>query len=410
MGRARLLESKNWIDIYILGRFWYAQGKPIIGDKAYDKIDKALTKLKEEGKTEEWLDRYLTGHYEDDPFPEELLKKYGFNIEEASGLYYRGKEQVKEYGEYEELLESEISKSITPVESYSEALAWIKGVRKGETLVASLKIDGINTKNLYKGGKYCVSATRGRGGTPFDITKNAGRIVPNRIGDKGTVFVRGEAVMTREGLAELNKAGYDFKTCRSSAMSLLRKDIESKWYRYLKLIAFKKSGENTLTEGLEELKRDGFDVVPYRVVKRPNTDDNEELIKWMDKIMEELWEEGRRLGLASDGVVIEIDNQAIFNSQGEDEKYNYGNIALKIGRWKPGYYTGTVKDIIIEQQKSKCSVVIEVEPVLLENGITVKRVNGFNLDIIIKNGIKPGEEIYFEFKSESSINLIYERE
>lgn len=400
MVRAKLLESKNWVDIYVLSRLFYSMGKPIISDEVYDKIEGAIKKAQPSNE-------YLTRTYDDDPFPTELLEKWGFNVRVIERAYYSPK-SFSTYELHSKEMDEEFSKSITPVETYLEAIEWLDKIKDGEEIVASLKIDGINTKNFYKEGKYKVSATRGRGGTPFDISKNTSRILPATVERQGNVFVRGEAIITKQGLEEMNKAGIDFKTCRSAAMSVLRKDISSEWYKYLEIVSFKTNGHNTLTSSLEELKDNNFTVVPYRVVKKIKSKDREEIIDWLNNIMEELWEEGLEKGYPSDGVVLEINNQALFNSKGEDTKYNFGNIALKIGRWKPGYYKGVITGIEIEQQKSKCSVVGLIEPVKLDNGITVSRVNLFNLDIMISNGINIGSEIDFEYKSESSVNLIYE--
>ena len=67
-----ILASKRLGDIFILARYFYRIGEPIISDQVYEKIVAAVKHFRPEN-----LVAYLDRTYDDDPVPIELLKEIG---------------------------------------------------------------------------------------------------------------------------------------------------------------------------------------------------------------------------------------------------------------------------------------------------------------------------------------------
>jgi DNA ligase (NAD+) len=103
--------------------------------------------------------------------------------------------------------------SLDKVQTEEEFREWIARREKdlGRSLTCfalMLKLDGLAVELHYQGGRLTVAATRGDGETGEDVTANLKRVktVPAKIKAPLDLVVRGEALMTLEGLAELNRA------------------------------------------------------------------------------------------------------------------------------------------------------------------------------------------------------------
>ena len=93
--------------------------------------------------------------------------------------------------------------------------------------VASLKMDGVNTKMLYQNGRFALSLSRGRNaGDSFDYTDNSAKVMPERMDfNLSLAKVTGESYVVAEGLEYLRQKYHKpdgYVTSKSAAISMLR--------------------------------------------------------------------------------------------------------------------------------------------------------------------------------------------
>lgn len=385
----------NLLKLYILARFTYRVGSPIITDAQYSDVE---NKLIDAGID---IGEYLARTYDDDPIPYELLKE--FNLEHLIPKDVADLSDVKIQS-----LTEDRTQSIRPVESYREAFEWFQKVL-GWDIVMSLKGDGVNLKVLFDLLGVDISLTRGRnGGTPFNVTKNVKKICPAVSNFDGFV-VFGECFVKRKNLEYLrNKYGKDFKTSKSTAISMLRVEVDPEDYSLLEFYTFKSTKHfNTLLEMKDDLRNSGFNTMPYLLVKGDYPTEFEPFCSWLKNYMTAFSEIGEKLGLPSDGLVCEINDQSKFLEMGGKNQYSNGNIALKFENWGIKYFKGKVVRFIQEQQAENISLVAEIEPLELDDGCIARRVNVYNPAMVIEHGINIGSEIYFERKSNTDSVLLY---
>ena len=115
-------------------------------------------------------------------------------------------------------------------------------------------------------------------------------------------------------------------------------------------------------------------------------------------VLDPLYEQGNKLGIGSDGVVMYL--LADINTERKD-KYSDSNIAIKYGHWAAATYVSRVTGIVFEQRRVEASIVLEIEPCLTRDMNTATRVGVGSPDILIRDGIRIGDEIVFERKSEA---------
>lgn len=186
-----LIEERRYGVVYVLARYFYRIGEPVISDAFYDQLENYLKK-----NYYDRLKSYLTRTYDEDPIPVKYLNWLGVNPvmpipvpEKKEALY--------------QFLNEEKSFSVASVTKYEEAFPFFQKAKKQQLdLVISLKVDGVNTKMLYVDGAFALSLSRGRAeGNSFDYTENSAKIVPLQLEtDKKMVKVVGESFVTEEGL------------------------------------------------------------------------------------------------------------------------------------------------------------------------------------------------------------------
>lgn len=403
----KLIRSKNYKDIFRVARLFYRFGNPMLPDRLYDSIQRHL-----ENHAPDF--ELLHQTYDDDDLEEAfaICRKYDIDIPpemEAQTITDREAKYLPLFGE-------EPSKSIKAVETYKKAYELFNKV-SGNNLIMSLKVDGINTRGILE--KYNLeyfsvfSTTRSREGSGFDLTDSMRKVLKshyNLPSNNKHLFMFAEAYSPKKSLPFLRaKYRKDFVTPRSTAMSMLRVEYDAEDYKHLRVMLFKISGlADSLSESLKIAEESGFNVVPHLTVTKDEVPKDFDVFEdWLREKLNWFWEVSQKEDIASDGVVVEIDNQVAFSMQGEKAQYNLGNFALKLDKWCPCVYQSVVKDIIWAGNKDRYSVVAEIEPVVTLGGNVATRVNLFNGDIMIKNNIRKGYPITFEYKSENAINLRY---
>lgn len=389
------------LDRFLIARYLYANGVDFISDAEYDELRK---RLESEGQV-------FNPIYEDDPIPLEALQRSGFSQDEIKELI---EYSAPDSEEHVDLLMDSPCLSINSTNSYEEAFTWFHALQ-GVEVILTPKIDGINTRRGFKFEdgelKYCVALTRGRAANSLNVTSNLRYITPKIRDPKGittNLVVHSETFVPAKYIEYLCQTyGLRLTLPRGAGMSMARTSryaLEDYWM--LRSPVFRVDYGTTLAEGLDMAKELGFEVVPYWYFKYEGEPYADFKVR-LDTLMREIKDTADSLDYVTDGIVAQINDMLTYASSDISRGYSTSNLALKIGLWQPGIYESTVRSIIIQPQDEQCNCVAIVDPVIAHGGQTLQRVNLFNPDIMISSGILPGSKIRFEYKNETTINLIY---
>ena len=276
-----------------------------------------------------------------------------------------------------------------------EALREWLGDHKG---VLSWKMDGLTVVLSYENGELIRAVTRGNGEVGEVITNNARvfKNVPLKIDFKGSLVIRGEAVIKYSDFEKINESISDpdekYKNPRnlcSGTVRQLNNEITAK--RNVHLFAFtlfSASGDEeryntdfeTINEGFDFLESQGFTVVEHKTVDRENIG---ETVQWFaDKVAEN--------DFPSDGLVLSYDNIAYGVSLGRTAKFPRNAIAFK---WADETAVTHIREV--EWSPSRTGLINPVaifDPVELE-GTTVSRASLHNISVLEELRIGIGDEV-----------------
>lgn len=392
-----LFDKKKYFELWVLSRYQYRIGdKPALNDAQYD----YLTRILKEQYYEE-AKEYLERTYDDDPIPLGLLKE--LDIQPVSF------EQFSDRSEYVGSLDEDKSLSICSVTSYEEAWVFCRDKRdKQLDIVISLKMDGVNHKDLYVDDALKLSLSRGRSGNGFDFTEQICHCIPLNINSGlKELKVTGECYVSKEGipiLREKYKAD-KYKTSKSAAISMLRVKHDREDYKYLKVKVFNAEGlDTTLSGSFRKLTNMGFDVVPYQVIPWNSIPETfEEFKSWFQNYSNSFYDIQIKNNMPADGLVLEVDDRLW------EEKiagqYSDRQLACKFEHWAFDVYKARVTQIVITQRRVLASVRIKIEPLVTKDDCEAQWINCFNPSILINNGINVGTEAYFE-RNSGAVNIL----
>lgn len=246
-------------------------------------------------------------------------------------------------------------------------------------LVASIKLDGLTCRLTYENGLLVRGETRGNGYIGSDITEHVKQFknVPLKINKTGTYIIDGEAIITDEDFAEINKSG-EYKNSRNLAagtLSVLDTSLVAK--RRLRFFAWDviEGGSNSLNDNLDEARWFGIDVVPHWFNNTTNGLNSKNLQDNIDYVFEYAKEEG----LPCDGIVFKYNDIEYGKSLGSTSHHFRNGIAYKA---KDEECETILKDI--EWSCGKTGILTPVaifEPVELE-GTTVERASLHNISVM----------------------------
>lgn len=397
-----LIDAGRIEDLYKLARFTYRVGEPIISDSDYEFVDSYI-------KESQLLIDYVYRSYDDDPIPMKLIDEFKLNYLLPS--FSKTSEQ------YADFLDGEKSLSIRPIDNYREAYNYCMGT-KNYVKTLSIKINGVNIKGVVsrendeKNLTPKVFKTRGRNGESFDVTRNMCRVFNNSANlDVDLLYITGESYVRQDAIGSLvSPSGIQITVPRSGAMSMLRTDYKDEDYKCLKYKIFRCEGlSGSNYDNLQILKDVGYDVVPMiRIEPSEIPSEYDQFCIWMKEKMDYFYDICEKESIQADGLVFDVDDvnfDGLINGQYSDK-----NIALKFEYWSHKYYIGTVKEIVIEQQAVNCSVVLQIEPLKLDDGSTARRVNLHSLGILLSEKIGVGSKVYFKRHSEVYNVLVYGQE
>ncbi len=296
--------------------------------------------------------------------------------------------------------------SLDKAQSEEDLAAWIRRLEKARDdynataqvplppleYIITLKFDGLTINLTYEQGKLVQAATRGTGEIGEEIINQVKTIktIPLEIKSKTLLEIRGEALMTKQALAEYNAtADVPLKNLRNGAAGALRNlNIQETARR--KLIAFFYDigyceGEpfTTYLELLDFLQGQGMPVHPYY-----------KLCSSLEEIVEQI----QLITVERDSYDFDIDGLVlVVNDLATRKVLGY---TVKAPRWSIAYKfpakDATTKLLDVEWNVGRTGKVTPtaiLEPVDI-GGVTIGRATLNNMDDIKRKGVKKGCRVF----------------
>lgn len=338
-------------------------------------------RLNEASKVYYAQDREIMSNHEYDALYDELEE-----LEKKTGMVLAGSPTVRVGYEAVEELPKEAHESpmlsLGKTKEREELPEWL-GDREG---LLSWKLDGLTIVLTYQGGMLAKAVTRGNGEVGEVITNNAKvfRNIPLKINYRGSLILRGEAVITYQDFEKINNRIDDIDAryknprnlCSGSVRQLNSQITAERNVRFyaFSLVQAQENGEdvdfgNSREKQFEFLARQGFDVVQYTRVNK-------------DTVIEAVADYEKRIEtyeVPSDGLVLIYDDIEYGRSLGRTAKFPRDAIAFK---WADELRETVLKGI--EWSPSRTGLINPIavfEPVELE-GTTVSRASVHNISIM----------------------------
>ena len=257
-------------------------------------------------------------------------------------------------------------------------------------LVASIKLDGLTCSLTYENGVLVLAETRGNGIVGNDITEHVKQFknIPLKINKNGTYIIDGEAIITDEDFAEVNKNN-EYKNSRNLAagtLSVLDTSLVSK--RKLSFFAWDiiNGDSNSLVSNLIEAAELGFNVVPYwsNINLEP---------KKLQNTIDYVFEYAKEEGLPCDGIVFKFSDIEYGKSLGATSHHFRNGIAYKAAN---ELYKTELTNIEFTMGKTGILTPTAVFKSVEIDGTSVERASLSNLSIMEETLGTPfvGEEIF----------------
>ena len=279
--------------------------------------------------------------------------------------------------------------SLNKTKSVEELQGWL-GDKKG---ILSWKLDGLTIVLTYEGGELKKAVTRGNGEIGEVVTQNAKVFegLPLKIGFKGELVIRGEAVIKYSDFARINEelpeADAAYKNPRNLCSGSVRQlDSSITKERHVNLIAFqlvKAEGvdfNNSFKQRFEWLREQGFEIVEYTEVDRDS----------IGAAVEDFKERIASNDFPSDGLVLCYEDVEYGLSLGRTAKFPRNSIAFK---WQDETAETVLRKV--EWSASRTGLINPIavfDPVELE-GTTVSRASVHNISIVRELGLGIGDRI-----------------
>lgn len=373
--KKRVAKLREAIDEYRYG--YHVLNKSIISDAALDSLKHELFKLEEQ-------------------FPD--LVTPDSPTQRVSGKPLAG---------FRKVTHKKPMLSMEDVFNQDELKSWHERIHKlapGTLLdfYTEIKMDGLAVSLIYKDGIFFQGSTRGDGRIGEDVTQNLKTIEaiplklknPKRVDLSGEVEIRGEVYMTKNAFEALNretvKRGEEkFANPRNAAAGAIRQldsaITASRKLSFFGYALFGNFGLNTHEAGHEMMKKLGIPVNPLNIGAK----DFDEVVNFHKKI-----EKTReKLSYWTDGVVVVVNNNKIFDRLGVVGKAPRGMIAYKFPAEQA---TTKVKEV--RWQVGRTGVLTPVatmDPVFVA-GTTVQHATLHNMNEIERLGLKIGDTVILE--------------
>jgi len=307
--------------------------------------------------------------------------------------------------------------------SFKEIKEWIERnekIVKGASrygYYCELKIDGLAIELIYEDNVLKVGATRGDGKVGEDVTNNLKTIeaIPLRLLDKEEVVknlkkeglsrvakklsrswprilvVRGEVFLSKKEFQRINtelkkKGERTYANPRNLAAGSVRQ-LDPKITASRKLDSFAYDiitdlGQKTHEEEHKILKAFGFKTNPHNKFCR-NLEEVEKFRNYWEKARE-------KLSYEIDGIVVILNNNAVFEKLGVVGKAPRGAIAYK---FSPKETTTVLKNVVWQVGRTGVLTPVAILKPVEIGGVTISHATLHNLDEIKRLGVKIGDTV-----------------
>lgn len=347
------------------------------------------------------LDAPTVSDKEYDAFYDELKK-----LEAESGEVYPdsptrrvGGEPIKAFVQHNHIARLySLDKSVTDEELQAFLTRVSKVAGGGTEYTAEYKFDGLTVCLTYENGEFLRATTRGNGVVGEDVTAQVLTIksYPMRISYKGTLEVRGEAVIRLSVLKKYNEtAAEPLKNARNAAAGAIRNldprvTAERRPDIYFYDINYLSDGEPlSQAQAHDFLVKEGFKVFPYFRICRSE----EEVLAAIDEI-----EVSRKtLDVLTDGAVIKVNDAAVREAMGYTDKFPRWAMAYK---FEAEEVTTKVVGVVWQVGRTgKLTPLAQLEPVELA-GATVRKATLNNYGDILRKDVKIGSRVLIRRSNE----------
>ena len=358
---------------------------------AAEQIKELVQKLNEAAKAYYQEDREIMSNREYDALYDQLEK-----MEKETGIVLADSPTVNVGYEAVDAL---------PKETHESPMLSLDKTKDREVLRAfigthptllSWKMDGLTIVLTYENGELLKAVTRGNGIVGEVITNNAKvfKNIPLKIAYRGRLVLRGEAIITYSDFEKINDTIEDvdakYKNPRnlcSGSVRQLNNQITAernvRFYAFALVSAQDVNMHNSRKYQMEWLRKQGFEVVEYRMVTGEN----------LDEAMDYFTHAIEQNDFPSDGLVALYDDIAYGESLGSTAKFPRNAFAFK---WADEVRETTLREI--EWSPSRTGLINPVaifDPVELE-GTTVSRASVHNVSIVkdLQLGIGDTIQVY----------------
>ncbi len=286
--------------------------------------------------------------------------------------------------------------SLADVFSAEEIRDWVRANSKIvgpiQEYFTDIKMDGLACALHYQDGLFAQAVTRGDGLVGEDVTMNVRTIenIPLRINEPGHVEVRGEIVIFKKDFDELNekqrKSGdKPFANPRNLAAGSIRQlDPKVAASRHLRFMAYDLVTPNLPkhSEAYAKLRELGF-----------RTSGEDKVFTTIDKVLQEierLRDYRETLPFNTDGMVIKINDRAIYQKLGIVGKTPRGAVAFKFPAEES---TTIVKDIVISIGRTGAATPVAIFDPVVVAGSTVRHASLHNADEIARLDLRIGDTV-----------------
>ena len=376
MTRSRLEEIKKLLNQYSYE--YYALDQPSVSDAVYDSLMIELKSI--EAAHPEWIT------------PDSPTQRVGNKLLEGFQKVRHARRMV----------------SLNDVFDKSEIEAWIERTDKlmpghKHEFFADIKMDGLACALIYIDGVLIQAVTRGDSFIGEDVTNNVRTIknVPLRLHEApgfeqflhGRTEIRGEIVMLKRDFAELNEKQKalgqpEFANPRNLAAGTIRQLDPS-------LVAARPlhfRGYDVLRDNDAEVPTNSF---AYEALTALGITRNQQasifttLVDVMNFVNE--WDDKRHdLPFNTDGLVIKINDRALYESLGLVGKNPRGAVAYKYAAEQA---TTIVRDIVISIGRTGAATPVAVFDPVVVAGTTVQHASLHNADEIARLDVRRGDTV-----------------
>ena len=379
---------------------YYNEDKPLISDMEYDALMRELKQLEQE-------------------YPELLKNEENGESSPTEKVGGTASEKFSKVRHRVPMLSLSNTYNISEIEDFDKRIKKIilseniKNHSKELEYILELKLDGLSISLIYENGVLVQAVTRGDGQVGEDVTENIMEIrtIPKKLKKNVSLEVRGEIVLPISSFNRINQEREDegedvFANPRNAASGTIRqldKTIVAErgldCYLYY-LVNAENYGINTHLESIEYIEKLGFKTT--KIFEKYT--DFKELEKSIDK-----WHNDRKkLDYETDGLVIKVNNFALYETLGYTTKSPRWAIAYKF----PAEQVKTkLMDVTFQVGRTGViTPVAELEAVNL-SGSVVKRASLHNFDEIRRKDIKIGDNVIVEKAAEiipQVVNVVFD--